>query len=177
MQSHQLRHLDAATLRQLVDDDDAFEVLADGCMVLKPGRSFRTPMRAMDSIPRTKIGDGRANLAANRPGWRVSSRDAQRGRDWSCYDSYDKEISQAYLTPTGEGSGEFIGQRVGDLCTVDGYTGRLVKNDDGELVCRPDHASGRDHRTLAEKVRDRGLRMQEEIAAYDRWVSNQWRRG
>jgi hypothetical protein len=90
-------------------------------------------------------------LGLHRPGPRFF--DSQR-RDWPCFDAYDEEISRAWDNPlTGEGSHEFGGQQEGDLCTVDGYPGRLRYNKDGDLDCMADHPSSpRDRHTLDKVV-------------------------
>jgi hypothetical protein len=125
MNSHMLRHVP--------------EELADN--ILQDGERLRVPVSMMDSTPRTVNGDGSKNMAAHRPGYRLSARDA-KGRDWSCYDAYDKSIE----SESGFGSApasEFRGDQPGDLCTVRGpeypwdfgSPGHLDKN----LVCVPDN--------------------------------------
>ena len=147
------------------DEDDLRDILRDG-------ERMHVDMSMMDSA--RNLHDDTAR-ASHRPGFRIA--DAQR-RDLSVYDEYDVEISNSWKKPpSGFGSGEFVGQREGDLCTIDGAPGRLRKDDDGNLVCMPDHPRGRrDTRTLDEIVQDHRLRMIEEYDAYDRNLAESWRR-
>lgn len=175
-------------------DDDAFDERG----ILRDGARFRVPHRmadgltrdVADQIERARSGDvrvvdlsGNAGPALRRPGFRlVDPRDVSKQmRDAvdQAYSDYETDLTSAYKNnpPTGEGSGEFVGQREHDLCTIDGRPGRLVRDDEtGELVCMADHPSGeRDTRTVDERVRDHELRMVEEYDAYDRALRDAWR--
>jgi hypothetical protein len=163
------------------DDDDAFDERG----VLKDGRSYRVT----DSLPahydevRVTDGGGHSGLALQRPGFRVADAGnvGKRMRDEidAAYADVENDLTNAWKNkpPTGFGSGEFIGQREGDLCTIDGAPGRLCRDDDGELTCMADHPSGeRDARTIDERMQDHKLRMTEEYNAYDRALRDAWRR-
>jgi hypothetical protein len=138
MNQHQLRNVP----KELGDDDDAFETTADGRKVLKPGRSFRIGM--MDHA--MKIGDGRANFAANRPGWRIdgsAANDAAMARRKSEYQKYDAAVKSAYTGFGSASAAEFRGDQPGDLCTVRGAAYPLDFGSAGhlnaDLVCVPDN--------------------------------------
>jgi hypothetical protein len=152
-----LRHLDP-------EDFDENGTLRDG------GR-YRIPMRMMDSIPRSKIGDGVANFAANRPGYRIPSasmHDSKQQRELDrLYAERDAEISQAYLTPTGFGSTpstELRGDQPGDVCTIDGWPGHLRKVN-GKLVCVADDKTSQDARSIRDAAHQ----------AYENDLVNAWR--
>jgi hypothetical protein len=70
---------------------------------------------------------------------------------------------------TGAGEREFVGQREGDLCTLNGSRGRLRKDDNGKLVCVIERSE--DARRDSMPVRD----VAAEYAAYDSWIQNAWR--
>jgi hypothetical protein len=166
MKAHMLRHLP----KELADEilaDDAFEVLADGRKVLKPGRSFRTPMRAMDA----KTVDG---FAANRPGYRIPSasmHDSKRQRELDrLYAERDAATENAWRE-------DFIGASEGDPCTCRGSDfpddigspGHLELHE-GRLICTPDNPSANDARS----VRDARTRA---YLDYDRFITTAYKRG
>ncbi len=170
-------------IKQNDDDEDNFYVIG-GRKILRDGRRYRVT----DSLPQydeVRVIDGKGNsgLALQRPGFRAADAGnlSKQMRDEVdvAYRAYDDAIATQYKRPpTGEGSGEFVGQREGDLCTIDGRPGRLVYDDEtGELVCMADHPTGkRDTRTIDEIARDHGLRMSEEYDAYARSLTEAWRR-
>ena len=94
----------------------------------------------------------------------------------------DREDAEAWRNPnnnppSGANSTEFVGQREGDLVTVNGAPGRLRYNDEGDLIGVPDHPIGsRDTRTLNQIVQDHELRMREEYMQYDRDVMAAYKR-
>jgi hypothetical protein len=176
MDRHMLRHLPKELADDILADSDAFEVLADGRKVLKPGRSFRTPMRAMDAktvignadtVP--KLADG-LPAQAHRSHWGMS-----RKRDLSCYDSYDKEISQAYLQD--DYGAQSRGSQPGDLCTCRGpeypwafgSPGHLDEN----LVCVPDS----DPRASDARPKNAKAIRDEAYAAYEKDLTSAWKKG
>ena len=93
---------------------------------------------------------------------------------------YDRRVTSAYRQdnifeentdrfskpPTGAGASQFIGAREGDLCTINGWPGRLRPDENGSLQCVADHDPQNDHRSLADKMRDHELRMSEEYDSY-----------
>jgi hypothetical protein len=144
------------------EDDDT-----DLRKVLKDGEHLHVPLRMMDSLQRdighhfARGSDGTDSaLASHRPGYRIS--DAAQ-RDLNVYTVYDADVQTAWRKPpTGFGSGEFIGQRPGDICTIDGWPGHLRKVN-GELRCVPD------------RERDAAPVMDAFYAEYDRSISEQWK--
>jgi hypothetical protein len=95
------------------DDDDDFEVLADGRRVLKDGRTYRVT----DSLPthydelRVVDGGGNAGLALQRPGFRVADAGnvGKRMRDEidAAYADYENDLTSAWKNPP-TGSRNFI---------------------------------------------------------------------
>jgi hypothetical protein len=134
--------------KQRHDDDDAFDERG----ILKDGRSYRVPLRMMDSMQRdiarhaARITDamGESGPALRRPGYRVS---AALPRDWSIYDAYDEAVSRMWENnaPTGGGSSGPRDER------------------EGNSVCVPDR-SHQDAMTMDEVYR-----------AYDVEISQRWR--
>jgi hypothetical protein len=117
--------------RRRDEDDDDF----DEHGILKDYRSFRVPMRAVDSwqrdmarhLHRTSVTDvaGNDGLALCRPGWRVDNsgnagdRLLRDGEKQTLYDEYDLEIEVAWKHPSrGFDSDELVGQREGDMCEL-----------------------------------------------------------
>ncbi len=169
------------------DDDDDF----DENGILRDGRTFRVPMRALDSLQRDvaehfggrkavqagqKIVDGygQGGLALNRPGFRMN---ATGQNDQSFYDEYDARIATAYRdadhTAGVEGAGEreFVGKRVGDRCVCKGRNDLGRQGDrghiaeiDGELVCVSDN-----HREDGVDMRDAAYK------DYDQQIADAWR--
>ena len=121
-------------------------------------------------------------LGLHRPGFRVAAgnqmHDAKRALA-DAYRAYDQERESAWVNPNsdvGAGESQFIGARENDLCTRDGYPGRLRYNDEGNLECVLDDPNGStDRRTLDQKMEDHQLRMDEEYRAYARRKSEEWR--
>jgi len=157
MKSAHLRHVDNETLRHLGEADfDEFGVLRDG------GR-FRVPMKMTDAKP---MSDG-LMPQAHRHGWRISGRDATKGRDMSIYDAYDETVSRSWQS-------DYPDARPGDLCTCRGpefaadfgSPGHL-EDWNGKLVCVPDHS--RSATGDARSIRDAAYR------AYDAAISQEWR--
>ena len=169
------------------DDDNPFDERG----ILKDGRTARVSFFDA-AASRYQLSDAeryvmedmahRHASAGNRPGFRYLATDEakiarQRVRD--AYAAYDQERELAWADPnlnSGAGERQFIGAREGDLCSRDGYPGRLRYTDDGDLECVLDHLSGSaDHRTLDQKMQDHQLRMDEEYQAYARRKSEEWR--
>ena len=179
----------------LEDDDKNYETVigVDG----KPMRIIRDGARVhvslldamasrhqLSDVERYVLQDQeyRTRTAAHRPGWRVTDSkqvlDARRAVE-DAYRAYDQERESAWVNPNsdvGAGESQFIGARENDLCTRDGYPGRLRYNDEGNLECVLDHPNGSaDRRTLDQKMEDHQLRMDEEYRAYARRKSEEWR--
>jgi hypothetical protein len=115
------------------DDDDT-----DLRKILKDGERMHVPLRMMDGLQRdiaqyfVSAGDGTDSaLASYRPGYRII--DAAQ-RDLNAYTAYDADVQTAWQKPPSSG---FVGQREGDLCTIDGAPGHLKKIN-GEHRCVPD---------------------------------------
>jgi hypothetical protein len=176
-------------------DDPRFE-WRDGKFVLKDGERFRVKMT--DSAK--PMSDG-LFLAEHRNGWRLSAKamkDDNVAARRALYDSYDKEISQAYLTPTGVGSTpstELRGDQPGDVCTIDGWPGHLQKRG-GKLVCIADDKTSQDARSVKKRKtqyrdpsgREAGTAEEAEedlndsrsirdraYQDYDKFITTQWR--
>lgn len=153
-----------------LDDDDFETVIIDGqsVKVLKDGHSFRVPMTMADArSPSPHLHDGRGGPVGHRPGFAFTIDSAISDAKRRLYDEYDAEISQAYTSPpTGFGSREFIGQREGDLCTINGAQGRLRRGPDGQLVCVPDQ---RKNDCTAADARETAY------SAYEADITNAWR--
>jgi hypothetical protein len=168
MDAYRLRHLPKELADDILDGG-AFEVLADGRKVLKPGRSFRTPMHAMDA--KTVIGDG---FAANRPGYRIPSA--------SMHDSkQQRELDRLYAERDAETENgwreDYPGASEGDVCTVRGAdfpndigSPGHIQLHEGRLYCVPDNPSANDARSV-KQARDAAYR------AYENYLVNAWRRG
>ena len=124
----------------------------------------------------------------NRPGFRTSEQilgDSAEGkvarqRVADANAAYERRVTQAYRqdsifeentdrlskSPTGASERQFIGQREGDLCTINGYPGRLRSDENGQLQCVADHDPQNDHRSLSDKMQDHEVRMREEYNSY-----------
>jgi hypothetical protein len=133
----------------------------------------------------------------NRPGFRTHQQilgdnaesHAARQRVADANTAYERQLTTAYRQdsvfeentdrlsrmPTGAGERQFIGQREGDLCSINGFPGRLRPDENGSLQCVADHDPQNDHRSLADKMEAHSLRMQEETRAYEAYVTDAWR--
>jgi hypothetical protein len=134
------------TQHRIDDDDDE----------LQDGQHLRVPMRLIDQLQRELRDDGDDDAGSHKPGYRIT--DAQQ-HDPSVYKTYDDDIETAWQKPP---SGGFVGQREGDLCTIDGAPGHL-KTINGELSCVPD------------RERDASSTMDAIYGEYDRSISEQWK--
>jgi hypothetical protein len=147
------------TMERITDDDFEEIIMPDGSrsQVLKDRHTMRVPMRMADSASR---------ILLHRPGFAVAD-GASREAKQSVYDAYDAELAGAYLnTPTtGPGSREYVGQRAGDICTIDGKAGHLRFGPDGKLTCVPDQQ--RDHKMADAR--------EEAYLAYEAELTNAWR--
>jgi hypothetical protein len=154
------------------NDDDDFELI-NGRKVLKDGRTLHVPMTRMsmmdglDEVQRAVARDAEkhrvtdangSTLGLHRPGFRVSDVFATDERR-RIYDGYDAELRDAYKMTK-----EFVGQREGDLCTINGFPGHLHRDANGRLTCVPD-------------VRRDGMQdeRQAAYAEYTRTLENSWR--
>jgi hypothetical protein len=150
-------------------DDDNFE-LVSGRPVLKDGRSFRVPVRLMDSAQRQlrehftrgpQLHDGYGGPVGFRPGFVMLDSTALRDAREQARARYVEEITGAYnAPPTGFGPRAPVGAREND-----GARGHL-KRSDGELLCVPDRRQ--DDASMAD-TRERAAQK------YREWVSNAWR--
>jgi hypothetical protein len=64
-------------------------------------------------------------------------RDRHRQEAAAAYRAYDAEKATEWMgnPPTGAGSRGPIGQRAGDLCTLNGWPGRLRRDTEGNFYC------------------------------------------
>jgi hypothetical protein len=88
---------------------------------------------------------------------------------------FEENTDRFSKPPTGAGASQFIGAREGDLCTINGWPGRLRPDENGSLQCVADHDPQNDHRSLADKMEAHSLRMQEEYEDYCRRQSDAWK--
>jgi hypothetical protein len=118
--------------------------------ILKDGRSFRVPMFMADGTrarPLITDASGNGGFALHRPGFRVSSSDAARDAKQQAYESYTRDLENAWRAPAmHDASTETAeGQVEGAACTVrnpsypddQGAPGHL-RRVDGKLICVPD---------------------------------------
>jgi hypothetical protein len=172
MKAHLLKHVSPELRALLMDDEHDPRLLADG-------EAMRVPMSMMDSAKPPRLADGK-QVPSHRPGFRLAgslATDAKMAERKKSYDSYDEEISRAYLgdaavesPSTGFGSApstELRGRREGDQCTIDGWPGHL-RDVNGKLSCVPDNKGSQDAKSL-KAIRD------EAYDSYDEFVSNAWR--
>lgn len=88
-----------------------------------------------------RLHDGYGSSVGHKPGFIIGDSDAGDARTQS-YAAYERDLVTAYRDATGE----VIGQREGDICTVreggrdEGAPGHLSMRD-GKLVCVPDQPS------------------------------------
>jgi hypothetical protein len=185
-------------LRRYEDDD-----------VLLDGQTMRVPMRMMDaaasplrrsrSNPTTVTDAAGGTIGLHRPGYRIATGGneatkamREANRDWrdAAYDTYERELRDAYKTPrpidpdvtddlddpdsiTGApGNLNFIGQVEGDLCTINGAPGTLQKRN-GQLVCVPSKTVAREK---LDAQRDHARKMNQLYDARDRELSQEWRK-
>ncbi len=155
------------------DDDDDFELI-DGRHVLKAGRRFRVPISMMDSNQRvvrqhfSRLHDGLGGPAGCRPGFVFSDDASMSDARAQIRSDYIQQISDAWqTTPTGAGSGEIIGQREGDICTINGAPGHLRRGPNDELQCVPDRQQDRNSTSDAREGAYQSYRAD---------ISNAWRR-
>jgi hypothetical protein len=170
--------------------------------ILKDGEVLRVPMTMMDAAaapPRrsrtnpTQVTDGTGDpLGSYRPGFRIADGGneatqmmREANRDWrdAAYDTYDRELRDAWRDPdrTGVGSREMIGQEEGDLCTVRGLddegdagaAGTLQKRG-GKLVCVASSARTDSRRQVQS---GHAKRMNELYEERDRELRDEWRKG
>jgi hypothetical protein len=104
--------------------------------------------RARPKRPTRRITSADAStLGLHKPGWRIETGGNTRDQlvcDGAALDRaelyrlYDEAKATEYLTPSGTGEREFVGTREGDTCTIDGFQGRLRRDENGKLRCFPD---------------------------------------
>jgi hypothetical protein len=144
-----------ATVPYEDDEDDARR----RGRIMRDGEVVRVPMMMRDSkdawrdeMAKTgfrrsyaKLDDAAKRLGLTdhldlcRPGFRYCTDAAARDAKEAAYRAYDEEQTNAWRK-SGTGSIPFVGQRAGDLCTINGRAGHLQMVD-GELQCVPnEHA-------------------------------------
>ena len=136
------------------DEVSASRALRDG--VLQNGYSVRVPTIFRDAASRFTdarsywdrnkdallVTDARGigGTEGNRPGFRVLDAPINRQAVHDARARYLSDLQSAYKNPsTGFGEQGAIGQRAGDLCTLNGQAGRL-RMVNGMLQCVPDRA-------------------------------------
>jgi hypothetical protein len=154
----------------------------------------RTDARAFFDAYRDRllVVDSRAPdnpFAMSRPGFRTLDCDFGGSAKRTAYADYERRICDAWKnepTPTGEGERGVIGQREGDLCTINGRAGHL-RMMNGALQCVADHSDMQtveewDERTcpdanhtVDEIAAAHRRRMDRIYADHARWLSEQWK--
>jgi hypothetical protein len=136
-----------------------------------------------DSRPApTSFHDGKGHAVGNRPGFLFQhdgllSEAADAVRQ-SMYETYDAEVSSAYLgnPPTGAGSRGPIGQRAGDACDLNGERGHLeVDPQTGDFVCVVDANRNTDGLTLDQLRTDHENTMRLEYARHEDWLRSAYK--
>ena len=157
------------TTKQGIDDDNDDDTF-DAAGLLKDGRTWRVPFKAMDSFQRDvarHFADADADADAKR-----------RTAKHRIYDEYDAAIAEEFKKPsTGVGSHGFIGALAGDLCTVRAGGGRYgpegsaghLRLINGELLCIADGFRADSH------ARDVNKTKESAYSAYDAEVANAWK--
>ncbi len=163
-----------------IDDDDNFETLPDGKKILKDGRSTRVRLQMRDSLSplqravmhdseqrRARLHDGHDNtdLVGHRPGYIMSDAVDERERE-RAYRNYTIDAINAWR-PTAL---EDWGATAGAVCMTDNKEPGHMRRIGSRLVCVPDNQRDALHVGI-----DHQQRMRAEYAAYDSWVSQQWR--
>jgi hypothetical protein len=140
-------------------DDEDEDNDNDRRRILRDGEALRVPMMMMDGMQRdiARQGDRRDRV-----------QDGSREERWRAYRQYEDDVTTAWCSDV---TGEFIGKREGDACTIrsggddEGSSGHL-KMIGGKLICvadpRQDAAPTIDAKAGA-------------YAAYDAWLQNAWR--
>jgi hypothetical protein len=154
------------------DEDDRFE-WKDGKKILRDGHAIRVSLRdsMQDDIARhatvqSSLRDSANRPAGSRPGFLLSRDATGRQQIADAYDAYEKDLTTAWQHETGIGSPErFVGQRAGDLCTINGAAGHL-KMVDGQLVCAEDPKPKQDADFDARAAA---------LAEHEHWLTNAWR--
>jgi hypothetical protein len=182
--------------RQHEEDEDPFD---EG--LLKDGQSVRIPLYMKDSLSPLQqavalsslsVVDGQGGVTGlHRPGFRLDARDARkierqtsdamRARD-AAYRDYEIELVNAYKTPMGFGGDPSItsfGVR-GSVSQREGGTGMLDYEANAEDVVRnaathTESACRRDHRTVAQMMRDHQNKMADIYEKFDHELSEKWR--
>jgi hypothetical protein len=136
------------------NEDDVFEWRNDK-KILRDGARLRVPLQMRDSLRQARITDGLGGTNLHRPGFRVGDRSLHDAKQ-AAYDAYETEMQNAWRNPTGTqtGAGSPMGEREGDICTIDGYPGHLLRGPDGKLTCIPDKTR---QRAMGAKPNDQGL--------------------
>jgi hypothetical protein len=154
----------------------------------------RTDARAFFDAYRDRllVVDSRAPddpFAMSRPGFRTLDCDFAGSAKRDAYADYERRICDAWKnepTPTGVGERGVIGQREGDLCTINGRSGHL-RMMNGELRCVADQSDMQtveewDERTcpdanltVDEIAAAHRQRMDRIYADHAHWLSEQWK--
>jgi hypothetical protein len=158
---------------QLVDEADAID--ENGC--LKDKHSVRVSMQDAQKAreERQQLSDAEQRVrdymayhkagAGNRPGFRTLAND-QEYRDNrlvadAAYDEVEKAQAEAWRTLGGSNTQSrgraFTGQRgskPGDPCSIDGASGVLGYNAEGELVCQVRSSNDDPEQALSDAYRD-----------------------
>jgi hypothetical protein len=174
-----------------VDEDEDFEII-NGKRVLRDQHRIRVRLadakRSRDrSIPLTD-GRGAPHMVGHRPGFVIDASRAARDAKAKAYEAYEHDLANRWRTrdddPNGAGSSGPIGQREGDLCTLNGFPGVLRPGPDGKLVCvvsRQNFAgsNGPDEDepdAASDSIKDAKQRLAELYRQRDLADANAWRR-
>jgi hypothetical protein len=175
-------------LRHQTNGEDPFDERG----LLKDGHVARVRMTMRDGKPtreleRPRVTDSFGRRPGNRPGFIVDANRAARDAKARAYAAYELELGNRWRTrdddpPTGAGSHGPIGQREGDLCTINGFAGVLRPGPDGKLVCvvtnnkQSFNGSNGDDNPASDSIGDAKQRLAELYAARDAEDANAWRR-
>jgi hypothetical protein len=170
--------------------------------LIRDGVALHVPVSLRDAASKTQVVDALGGAARlHQPGPRYLTADAARARRDKAvaYAAYDAEAANAWRSPpTGAGANPNgpIGQREGDLCTINGAPGHLQMVN-GALQCVPDNSDdeeledfGAEGSAFAAKTserrrmssarsdqaaRDHAVRMRDTYAAYDAEIAQAWK--
>jgi hypothetical protein len=156
--------------------------------LLRPGRSYRTSMRFMDSaMPRDLRQPSHRPLivdAGNKPGWRIPAQDARpligrvvtdagnRAARQAAYDTYHTTLENAWRGNADPGFGG------DDTCGGTGMVDHYEENAEDivrNAATHTESARHRDHRT-AQMMRDHQNEMADIYDKLDHDLSQAWRR-
>jgi hypothetical protein len=176
------------------EEDDANPFDRHG--LLKDGRRVRvsmmdslSPVQQTVALSNLRVLDGQhGTRGLSRPGFRIPATDARerqtsdaaiRARD-AAYADYERDLVNAYKNPPGFGGDPSI-TSFGSVGQREGGTGMLDYEANAEDIVRnaathTESARRRDHRTVAQMMRDHQNKMADIYEKFDHELSEKWRR-